>query len=145
MTRLIVETEFLFGLSARDKLHPHVSRLLELHRSGRISIVLSPAAPLEAFLVMLSRGVRYDAVSRALRLMRDKLAEYRVNTYAPPSLEAAAFAAELRSRHPELTFFDSLHIAVAATLDIPLLTSDKTIAKVMGEEKLKHMDYREFL
>ena len=106
---------------------------------------MSPAAPLEASLVMLSRGMRYDAVSRALRLVRDKLAEYRVNTYASPRLEAAAFAAELRSRHPELTFFDSLHIAVAATLGVPLLTSDKTIAKVAGEEKLKHMDYRGFI
>jgi len=107
--------------------------------------VVSSAAPLEASLVLLSRGMQHSTVSRALRLMRDKLAEYRVSTYAPLSLESTAFAAELRSRHPELTFFDSLHIAIAATLGIPLLTSDKAIAKVLGEEKLKHLDYVELL
>ncbi len=53
--RLLVETDFLFGLSSRDRLYPIAMDLLKKHRSGEIELVLSSVAPLEASLVLLSR------------------------------------------------------------------------------------------
>jgi len=138
---VLVETDFLFGLSAEDKLHPKVMKVLEKHRKGELKLVVSSASPIEASLVLLSHGINAEITVKILKLMRDKLAEYKANTYAPITLEVMAKALELKKKHKTLTLFDSIHISLAATLNIPLLTSDKTIQKTMKTENIKHLNY----
>ncbi len=142
MKEFLVETDFLFGLSAKDKLHPYVMKLLSRCRRGEVRVVVSSAAPLEVMLVLLSRGFDVGTVARVLKLMSTKLTEYRVSTYAPITPEAAARASELRVKYRALTLFDSIHIAIASEVGLTLLTSDKTIAEVMEAEGLNHLEYR---
>ncbi|MCD6488418.1 MAG: hypothetical protein J7K21_04255 [Desulfurococcales archaeon] len=143
--RFLVETDFLFGLNARDHLYPYVLKILEKHRRREIEITVSSAASIEAALIMLSRKLQLDIVVRALRLMEAKLVEYKVNTYASIALEVIAKALILKMKHPELTFFDSIHIALSTITNTVLITSDKTIAKVMEEEKLRYTTYRDIV
>jgi len=37
----LVETDFLFGLNARDRLYPYVMKVLERHRRGEIRVMVS--------------------------------------------------------------------------------------------------------
>ena len=138
---VLVETDFLFGLSAGDKLHSKVIRVLEKHRRGEIRIVVSSASPLEATLALISHGIEANVASKAIKLMIAKLAEYRANTYAPITLNAMVKALELKMKYNALTFFDSIHISLATTLNIPLLTSDALMMKIMEAEGIEHLSY----
>ncbi len=138
---ILVETDFLFGLSAEDKLHPYVMKVLEKHRKGEVKVVISSASPIEASLALLSHGKSIEITAKILKLMRDKLAEYKANTYAPITLEVMAKALELKKKHKKLTLFDSIHISLATTLNIPLLTSDKTIQNIAKTENISHLKY----
>ncbi len=73
--------------------------------------------------------------------MNTKLAEYRVNNYIPVRLEIMVKALELKNKYSELTFFDSIHIAVAAVTGITLITNDKTLIEIMKAEDIKYLDY----
>ena len=138
---VLVETDFLFGLSKRDRLHSAVMKVLELHRKGRVRIRVSSAAPLEAALVLLSRGFDPSVVTRALRLMEEMLDEYRVSGYEPLTLAVVRDAVRLRSVHGQLTLFDALHMALSSQAEMPLLTADKTVRRVMEREGLPALDY----
>ena len=138
---VLVETDFLFGLSAGDKLYSQVMRVLEKHRKGEIRIVVSSASPIEVSLTLLSRGMDIGIVAKVLKLMNTKLAEYRVNTYAPVTLEVIAKALELKKKYKTLTLFDSVHISLATILGMPLLTSDKTMQNTMEIENTEYLNY----
>ncbi len=140
---VLAETDFLFGLSKRDRLYPAVIRVLELHKRGEIRIKISSAAPLEVALVLLSRGFSLSTVVEALRLMEEKLNEYRVREYEPLTLATVREAVRLRTDHGQLTLFDALHIALSSQTGIPLLTADKTIREVMEREGLPTLNYRD--
>ena len=83
----------------------------------------------------------YEAITKVIKLMNAKLAEYRINDFAPITLDVVVKALELRMKYKELTLFDSIHISLAKTLNMPLLTSDNVILKVMEQEKIKHLRY----
>jgi len=139
---ILVETEFLFGLSAKDRLYPKVMRILEKHRKGEVKIVVSSASPIEAALALLSHSIDAETIVKILKLMEAKLAKHRVNTYAPITLETMWKAIELKKKyHDKLTLFDSIHISLAATLNIPLLTSDKTMQNIMKTENIRYLKY----
>jgi len=141
--RVLVETDFLFGLNARDKLYPYVTRLLEKHRKGELMLSLSSVSSLEATLVLLSRGFKARMVIRILRLMNTKLSEYNIDSYTPLSLKVIAEALELKEKYKQLTFFDSIHIATAKTMGLPLVTSDKTLARIMKAESIEYLEYKD--
>ncbi|GEM_PF-604975 len=139
--KILVETDFLFGLNSRDRLYPIVMEILKKHRDGEIELMISSAAPLEASLVLLSRGFQLDKVVKILGLMSMKLAEYRVDHFIPIRLEIVVKALELRSKYDDLTFFDSIHIALAAVTGFTLLTSDERMKEVMRAEGITYLDY----
>ena len=138
---VLVETDFLFGLNAKDNLFPKVLRILEERKKGRLKVIISSTSPIEVFLVLLSRNMSYEAITKVIKLMNTKLAEYRINDFAPITLDVVVKALELRMKYKQLTLFDSIHISLAKTLNIPLLTSDNVILKVMEQEKIKHLRY----
>jgi len=138
---VLVETDFLFGLNAKDNLFPKVLRILEERKKGRLKVIISSASPIEVFLVLLSRNMSYEAITKVIKLMNTKLAEYRINDFAPITLDVVVKALELRMKYKQLTLFDSIHISLAKTLNMPLLTSDNVMLKVMEQEKIKHLSY----
>lgn len=113
----LVETDFLFGLRAGDRLYEHVMRALAKSRRGELKIAVLSSAVVEARAVLHARGLEPSEVETALALMGAELAD-------------AVFAERLRAEHPSLGFFDSLHAAVAARRRRPLLTADGVYEEV---------------
>ncbi len=144
MTNYLVETDFLFGLNAKDKLYPYVRAVLEPHRKRRIRVHVSSAAPIEALLVMRSRGISYDKAIRVLELMELKLVEYNVVDYVPITLSTMVLAEKLRLKYSNLTYFDSIHIALAVENNLTLITGDKDLANVMEKEGYSSIEYKDF-
>ena len=131
--RVLVETDFLFGLRRGDELHDAVMSLLEDARAGRVAISLSPAAPLEAALVMRSAGLDDSSVARALSAMQAILSTFARVESPGLSLSHAALAAELRERYDQ-GFFDSIHGAVALAERLVYVGSDERVREAVESE-----------
>jgi len=132
-----VETDFLFGLSAGDKLHRYVIRWLEGSRKGLFKLVVSGASPVEAAVAMLSKGFSAARAQEVLEAMSEELELYGAASFTELSLEVVARAMQLREKHEELGFFDSLHVAAAATSGAALLSSDAVVRVVAEREGLE--------
>ncbi len=100
--------------------------LLEEARAGRVVINLSPAAPLEAALVMRSAGLDDSSIARALGAMQTVISTFARVESPGLSLSHAALAAELRDRYG-LRFFDSVHGAVALAGRLVYVGSDESV------------------
>ncbi|RLG37191.1 MAG: hypothetical protein DRO01_07410 [Thermoproteota archaeon] len=131
--RVLVETDFLFGLRRRDELHEAVMALLKEARAGRVAISLSPAAPLEATLVMRSAGLDDSSIARALGAMQTILSMFARVESPGLSLSHAALAAELRERYG-LSLFDSIHGAVALAERLIYVGSDESVREAVESE-----------
>ncbi|OYT55498.1 MAG: hypothetical protein B6U76_05850 [Desulfurococcales archaeon ex4484_217_2] len=73
-------------------------KVLEKHRKGELKLVVSPASPIKASLTLQSHSINTETTAKILKLMRDKLAEYKANTYTPITLEAIAKTLELKKK-----------------------------------------------
>jgi hypothetical protein len=58
---------------------------------------------------------------------------YAVNDFVPPRLVDAILAERMRSRWPELSFFNSLHAATSKAQGSKLLTSKRIYKKISPE------------
>jgi len=102
-------------------------------RSRRVRCYLSPAAPAEVSLLLKSRGLDEDRIARALRLMERVATGARVRS-SPLRLAHAAKAAELRIKYPVLSFFDSLHAAIAVEEGLDYGDLDNVVRSVVEGE-----------
>jgi hypothetical protein len=59
--------------------------------------------------------------------MDAQLVEAGITGYVATTLSDAIVSERLREQHPDLTFFDALHLAIARRLDKPLLSNDLVI------------------
>ncbi len=134
VVEVLVETGFLLALNPRDKNHGWALEVLEDGRRRRVLLYLSPAAPLELSLIMKSRGIGDEGVSRALRAIDAAIRGYTVPRYAPLEIMHMAYAAELRARYPELTFFDSLHTSMAILNNLVYYDLDDKVREVVEME-----------
>ncbi|MEM1516929.1 MAG: PIN domain-containing protein [Thermofilum sp.] len=130
----LVETGFLLALNPRDKNRDWALSLLREAKSGRLKLYLSPAAPIELSLILKSRGLAEQEIALVLEAMGLAISRYTRPVYPPLTLEAASLAANLRERYPELTFFDSLHAAVALSNKLEYRDLDEIVRRVVEEE-----------
>lgn len=137
--RLLVETDFLFGLHRGDRLHEKVIRALEMHKSGVVEISVLSSAVLEAAAVLHSRGLSPQRIAEAFSLMDAKLIEYGVRSVLPTTLNNVVLAEQMRIQHGELTFFDSLHAATGRSSGLELLSSDEVYRRV----GIAHLDLKQ--
>ena len=142
--KILVETDFLFGLRKSDKLNKYVMKLLQLHRRGEFKILISSPSFLEVALVLLSRGFKPVQASRVLELMKLKLQEYRVRDYVSLTPEVVIQALFFKNKY-NITFFDSLHLSGAKVNNLTLVTRDKTLLRVAEQEKVKNLPLTSFL
>ncbi len=133
--RALIETGFLLALNPRDRNHGWALKLLEEGRRGLVELYISPAAPVEASLILRGRGLSEEEVREALEAMEDAILLYTRPRYVQLSLAHAALAARFRSRHPELTFFDSLHAAVAVAEGLAYYDLDGVLKRIIEEER----------
>lgn len=122
--KLIIETDFLFGIREDDDLNPFVEKALEQHQEGKLDLTVSGAAPIEAYAVMASQEVNQSTISEALSLMEAKLVQEETDKYTNVTLSDMSTAARSRNEIRELTFFDSIHAAISSRTQTPILSSD---------------------
>lgn len=130
---MLLETGFLLALNPSDRNHSWAAGILSECRSRRAKCYLSPAAPVELSLLLKSRGFDESRIAKALKLMESIAVEAGVSSL-PLKLAHAARAAELRSRYPELGFFDSLHAAVAVEEGLEYGDLDEIVKRIVEEE-----------
>jgi predicted nucleic acid-binding protein len=133
--KALLETGFLLALNPRDRNHGWALSLLDRARRGEARIHISPAALVELALILRSRGLRDGEIAAALRAIDEAISMYTRPSYSPLTLEHVAYASELRSRHAGLTFFDSLHAAVAVSEGLEYIDLDERLRGVVEAER----------
>ena len=135
--KALVETGFMLALNPRDRHHEWAMRVLDEARRGEIVLHISPAAPIELSLIMRARGFSDHDVARVLDAMSTIIARYTRPRYPQLGVRELAYAAELRTRYPGLTFFDSIHAAVTITHRLTYYDLDETVRSTIANE-LEH-------
>ena len=135
MLRILVETGFLLALNPRDRNHECAIKVLEEARRPGTLLYVSPAAPIELSLLMRSRGLSDEEVSRALYAMEAAIRRYTTPYYPPLELRHLAYAAELRRKYSELGFFDSIHAAIAILENLAYRDLDEVVERIVASER----------
>ncbi len=135
MRRCLVETGFLLALNPKDRNHEWALRLLRNAKHGVCMVHISPAAPIELSLIMKSRGYSDEAIAETLAAMEEAIMLYTRPSFAALRLDHLQLAARLRSKYPELTFFDSIHAAIAIMDNYEYADLDPVIVKIFSEGK----------
>ncbi len=135
MRRCLVETGFLLALNPKDKNHEWALELLRTAKRGICALYVSPAAPIELSLIMKSRGYSDEAIAETLVAMEEAIMLYTRPNFAMLRLEHVQLAARLRSKYSELTFFDSIHAAIAIMDNYHYSDLDPVVAEIVSEEK----------
>ena len=128
--RVIVESDFLFGLAKLDKRHSQVVRSLDMHKSGKIQLQVLSAAVVEVRSVLYSRGLGQKEIEEFFALMSEILGEYGVEDFIPTEPSDVVIAERMRKELPALTFFDSLYAATSKRLNLKLLTSEGIYSRI---------------
>ena len=134
MRKCLVETGFLLALNPNDKNHGWALDLLRSAKRGICALYISPAAPIELSLIMKSRGYSHEAIAETLATMEDAIMLYTRPDFAVLRLEHLQLAAHLRSKYSELTFFDSIHAAIAVMDNYHYSDLDSVVAEIVSEE-----------
>ena len=122
--KVLVESDFLFGLRQSDRRHENVLRALARHSRGNLTIRVLSSAVAEVRTVLYSRGLGPKESEDVLSLMGAMLAEHGVQEYLPIEIADVVVAERLRADQSQLGFFDSLHAATSKRLGIPVLSSE---------------------
>jgi len=132
--RALIETGFMLALNPEDKHHEWAMKTLEEAKRGEITLYISPAAPIELSLIMKAKGLGDDVVARALNAIETIINRYAKLHYPQLGLRELIHAAKLRARHPELTFFDSIHAAVAIINNLAYYDLDQAVKNIVVNE-----------
>ncbi len=130
---MLIETDFLISLvRENDKHHDRTLRILEKLRN---SIKLSPYTLIELDLLILSNIFKVKDKTVFFKLLEETLNYYTIET-VKPKFSHVAKAYKLREKYG-LSFFDSLHAAVAVVENVPLISYDKIYDKI---EEVKYVN-----
>ncbi|MEM2994762.1 MAG: PIN domain-containing protein [Candidatus Bathyarchaeia archaeon] len=125
----IVETEFLFGLRTDDKWHKQVSKIIELHKKGRITPLFSCASAfLEVGVVLQARGLSAKNIENVLFLMKHQMAQANIVEIELNSDDIIRMYELLKSYNIE--YFDAMQAAVTLGRNATLITNDETFKQI---------------
>jgi predicted nucleic acid-binding protein len=125
----LIETDILLAIiSAEDKHHDEAIRLLDSLRGG---VSLCPYSLIELDLLLRS-GEIVVTDTEAFYEGLGNLLDFREISTLPVKPRYHGKAFRLRERYENLTYFDSLHAAVATVEDLELLSYDREYGKVIG-------------
>lgn len=130
----VVEADFLKGLiDPRDELHKHSMKALERMRMKRWHVASS--ALLELDLLLKNSGVSLDDRHAIFETLRAEIPEETILPITHQMISKAILLQKRYSRIPHF-YFDSIHIATAATLDGEIVSSDRTFDKIEGIKRI---------
>lgn len=134
----LVETEFLFGVSPKDRRHRQVTEILQLIKMKKLGDFWAcSSAFLEMGLVLKSRGFPAAEIEETLFLVKEKLIESNV-------LEAWLSSDDIIRLHEllrrfDVEYFDAMHAATALGRNATLVTDDK-VYKTLGVKTISFDD-----
>ena len=134
MLKELVETGFLLALNPKDRNHAWAKEILRRAKERESLLYISPVAPVELSLIMKSKGLSDRDIARVMNALDAVIKRYVKPNYPPLELRHVAYAAELRSKYPELTFFDSLHASVAILNNLTYADLDEVVRDVISSE-----------
>ena len=135
VVKALLETGFLLALNPRDRNHEWALRLLNAAGRDEVQIYVSPAAMIELALIMRSRGVSDSLIAAAFRAIEDAISRYTKPHYPLLTIEHLAYASELRAKYRELSFFDSIHAAIAVIDGLDYMDLDALVRRVVEAER----------
>jgi len=131
---ILVETGFLLALNPRDRHHSWALGILREAEAGKTILHISPMASVELSLVMKSRGRSEEEVRRVLGALNTAIMMYTKPRYPSLGLRDVEYAAELRGRYPQLSFFDSIHAAIAIDNKLTYYDLDEVVRSIILRE-----------
>jgi len=137
---ILVETDFLFGINPKDKLHNYVLKITSLHENNVIKCYVSSSAFVEFRTVLYSHGKKPNEVHEALLIITDFLRKRKIEEI-PLRSEHVIIADYLRSKYPNLSFFDALHAGVALVEKITLVSYDTIYSQI---NEISWKSFRDF-
>ncbi len=132
--RVLVETGFMLALNPRDKHHKWAMKVLEEAKRGNVVLYISPVAPIELSLIMKSRNLRDEDIVRALNAIETIINRYTKPQYPHLGLRELIYATKLRTKYSELTFFNSIHTAIAIINSLTYYDLDPLIREIILNE-----------
>ncbi len=135
MTKVLLETGFLVSLNPRDRNRGWAVDLLKQAREGEVKIFISPASLVELSLILKSKGLPEEGISRALAAMESLIRRYTRPSFPELTFEIISGAAELRVKYSQLSFFDSIHAATALVNDLEYYDLDEVIKNIVKRER----------
>ncbi|RLF23450.1 MAG: hypothetical protein DRN15_06415 [Thermoprotei archaeon] len=129
---MLVETDMLIAaMDPEDPGHSIARKILAEHR-----IALSPYALIEMDLLIKSGVIVVKDYIMFWRKLNSALEQYKIRIVKPRPLHFAK-AHKLRTQHG-LTYFDSLHAAVALVEDLELVSFDEKAYSTIVGLKYRH-------
>ena len=137
----MVETEFLFGFQPKDRRYDIVSKILKAYTEAkRISICYPVSALIEIREVMASHGKSAEERLKALTFIKAKADTSNISEINLSS-DNLILSEEIMMRHPDLTFFDSLHASAALGNNLTIVSNNKAYDKI----GVKRISFKDFL
>jgi len=131
---VLVETGFLLAINPRDKHHRWAMEILEKAKKKENVLYISPVAPIELSLIMKSKGFSDEDILRVMNALDVAIKRYTKPNYPSLELRHIAYAAKLRSKYFNLTFFDSIHASIAILNNLTYIDLDETIREIISKE-----------
>ena len=132
--KVLVETGFLLALNPRDVYHSWALNILENARRKQFILYISPVASIELSLIMKSRGYFDQDIMQVLDAVDAVIKRYITPRYPTLEIKHLSYAAKLRVKYPELTFFDSIHASIAICNDLVYIDLDKLLKDIISKE-----------
>jgi len=127
----LIETDTLYSfLNANDINHKFAEKIILRVNNGELNVKFSSVSLIELQLIYKSKGIEYEFEFDLVEFQRIKNIEWALLD-AISSLTAI----HLRKKY-NLSFFDSLHVGIAITLDKQIISQDKEYDKIIGLQRI---------
>ncbi len=143
-SRLLGESNFIFGLDPDNRLHDKIMELLRLREKIYFELALSSAAILEVASVLRSRNEEYRI--RDFYLLLDQLkTKYGDIEIIPVTIREIDYALDLMQKYQpkygkRVSYYDCVHIATAYINGYALIVRDNTMKAILEEEGMYYID-----
>ena len=127
----LIETDTLYSfLNANDANHKFAEIIILRVNNGDLDVKFSSVSLIELQLIYKSKGIEYEFELDLVELQRIKNIEWTLLDTI-----SSLTAIHLRKKY-NLSFFDSLHVGIAITLDKQIISQDKEYDKIIGLQRI---------
>ena len=127
----LIETDLLYSfLNANDINHTFANSIILQVNSGELAVKFSSVSLIELQLIYKSKKIEYEFELDLVELQRIKNIEW-----ALLDTISSLTAIHLRKKY-NLSFFDSLHVGIAISLDKQIISQDKEYDSIAGLKRI---------